>query len=190
MSSRAKVAVPLTMTGELVSRSPRCEVLKRVRPESDSPLFSAPTFLGTRNSLLRARFLRAEKGISHGEEARFGNGDSPIAQQRPTGEEYRSGSVTGCTEFVQSAFSTRPAHCPEGSAAGWLHITTLRLFPDSDYARLASTSTAKAQRGAWYPCAASAVRSSLFQKKPVSEYRGGQCSRERTTWAVRPSRQS
>ncbi len=36
---------------------------------------------------------------------------------------------------------------PEDSAAGWLHITALRLFPDSDYARLASTSTAKAQRG-------------------------------------------
>jgi hypothetical protein len=57
MSSRAKVAVPLTMTGELVSRSPRCEVLKRVRPESDSPLFSAPTLLGTRNSLLPRAFL-------------------------------------------------------------------------------------------------------------------------------------
>jgi hypothetical protein len=36
---------------------------------------------------------------------------------------------------------------PEDSAAGWLHITAVRLFPDSDYARLASTSTAEAQRG-------------------------------------------
>jgi hypothetical protein len=36
---------------------------------------------------------------------------------------------------------------PEDSAAGWLHITAVRLFPDSDYARPASTSTAKAQRG-------------------------------------------
>lgn len=66
----------------------------------------------------RARFSRAEKGISHGKETRFGNGESPIAQQRPTGEEYRSGSVTGCTEFVQSAFSTRPAHCPRGFRGG------------------------------------------------------------------------
>jgi hypothetical protein len=36
---------------------------------------------------------------------------------------------------------------PEDSAARWLHITAVRLFPDSDYARLASTSTANAQRG-------------------------------------------
>jgi hypothetical protein len=68
MSSRAKIAAPLAMAGELVSRSPRCEALKRVRPESDSPLFSAPTLPGTRNSLLPCGFSRAEKGISHGKE--------------------------------------------------------------------------------------------------------------------------
>jgi len=79
MSSRAKVAAPLAMAGELVSRSPRCEAQKRLRPESDSP-----------------------RG---------------------------------------------PSIDLEDSAAGWLHITAVRLFPDSDYARLASTSTAKAQRG-------------------------------------------
>jgi hypothetical protein len=46
MSSRAKIAAPLAMAGELVSRSPRCEALKRVRPESDSPLFFGTDFAG------------------------------------------------------------------------------------------------------------------------------------------------
>jgi len=42
MSSRAKVAVPQAMTGELVSRSPRCE-----GPEARSSGVGQSTFFGT-----------------------------------------------------------------------------------------------------------------------------------------------
>jgi hypothetical protein len=155
MSSRAEVAVPLAMAGELVSRSPRCEAQKRLRPDSDIPFFRRRFGRERLTRCFRARFLRVGTGGFH-----MGNGpDLETVIRQLHSSDIRMGFQTyqgGILLWVSDRFhrvraervfdEARPL-TPEDSAAAWLHITALRLFPGSDHARLASTSMAKAQSG-------------------------------------------